>query len=69
MYTQTINEITDFFKRIDHALGITVPFQYCIHEKGKFPLCRSDEGLVIVPALFNHPDLRTDIRNVLMAEL
>lgn len=69
MYTQTVNYITNFFKRIDSALGITVPFQYCIKEKGKFPLFRSNEKLAIVPAFFNHPELSSDIRSVLMAEL
>lgn len=69
MHTQTINYIANFFRRIDSALGINVPFQYCIKERGKFPLYRSDDGLVIVPALFNHPELRSDIRSVLMAEL
>lgn len=69
MYTQTVNYITNFFKRIDSALGITVPFQYCIKEKGKFPLFRSNEKLAIVPAFFNHPELSNDIRSVLMAEL
>lgn len=61
MYTQTVNYITNFFKRIDSALGITVPFQYCIKEKGKFPLYRSNEKLAIVPAFFNHPELSKDI--------
>ena len=69
MYTQTVNYITSFFKRIDSALGITVPFQYCIKEKGKFPLYRSNKKLAIVPAFFNHPELSNDIRSVLMAEL
>lgn len=69
MYTQTVNYITNFFKRIDSVLGITVPFQYCIKEKGKFPLFRSNEKLAIVPAFFNHPELSNDIRSVLMAEL
>lgn len=69
MYTQTVNYITNFFKRIDSALGVAVPFQYCIREKGKFPLFRSNEKLAIVPAFFNHPELSNDIRSVLMAEL
>lgn len=69
MYTQTVNYIASFFENLDNALGLSVPFQYCVKDKGKFPLYRGDNGLVIVPAFFNHPDLNNDIRSVLLAEL
>lgn len=69
MYTQTVNYIASFFENLDNALGLSVPFQYCVKDKGKFPLYRGDIGLVIVPAFFNHPDLNNDIRSVLLAEL
>ena len=67
MSVSTIEYITNFYKKINSVLGLSMEFEYRIEEKGRFPLYKKDEELVIVPEFFNHKDLRDNVRKVVMA--
>lgn len=67
MSVTTVEYISNFFEKVNSALGLSMEFKYRIEEKGRFPLYRQEGELVIVPEFFNHKDLRDDVRKILMA--
>lgn len=69
MIAATVEYIANFFDKINKALGLLVEFDYQIKDKGRFPIYREEGKLVVVPEFFNHPDLRDNVRVVMMAEL
>lgn len=69
MTHDVITKVESFFDSINTLLGLSVSTKIEIVEKNKFPISMRDGVLVICPIFFEHPELREDVRKVLMAEL
>ena len=66
MIVSTVEYVTDFFERINKALGLSMEFKYQIEDKGKFPICRKNDTIVIVPKFFYHKDISNEQRKMMM---
>lgn len=69
MQNDAIYKVKNFFAEIDALLDLSVRPQIRVTEKSKFPICMDDDDLVVCPDFFEHPELRDNVRKVLMAEL
>ena len=69
MEHNAIRVIKNFFESVNSRFGLVVECEIQIFDFGKFPVCRKDGHIVVVPAFFEHPDLRDNVRKVLLSEL
>jgi len=69
MKNEAICQVESFFEEINSLLELSVKPQIGVTDKGKYPICMKDKELVVCPDFFKHPELRDNVRKVLMAEL
>ena len=69
MKNEAICQVESFFEEINSLLELSVKHQIGVADKGKYPICMKDKELVVCPDFFKHPELRDNVRKVLMAEL
>lgn len=69
MGNETIHKVETFFDEINTLLGLSVKIPISTAEKSKYPVCMQDNELVVCQDFFEHPELRNNVRKVLMAEL
>lgn len=67
MIVKTVEYVADYIERINKVLGLSMKFKYIIEDKGKYPLQRKAEDIVIVPAFFNHECLTNSQRKMMIA--
>lgn len=69
MKNEAICQVESFFEEINSLLELSVKPQIGVTDKGKYPICMKDKELVVCLDFFKHPELRDNVRKVLMAEL
>lgn len=69
MKNEAICQVESFFEEINSLLELSVNPPIGVTDKGKYPICMKDKELVVCPDFFKHPELRDNVRKVLMAEL
>lgn len=67
MIVSTVEYVTDYIEKINQALGLSTEFKYIIEDKGKYPLRRKADDIVLVPDFFNHDDLTDPQRKMIIA--
>ena len=67
MIVKTVEYVADYIERINRVLGLSMKFKYIIEDKGKYPLRRKAEDIVIVPEFFNHEGLTDSQRKMMIA--
>lgn len=67
MIVAAVKYVADYIERINKALGLSMEFKYIIEDKGKYPLRRKAEDIVIVPEFFNHEGLTDSQRKMMIA--
>lgn len=67
MIVATVEFVADYIERINKVLGLSMKFKYIIEDKGKYPLRRKAEDIVIVPEFFNHEGLTDSQRKMMIA--
>lgn len=67
MIVATVEYVADYIERINKTLGLSMKFKYIIEDKGKYPLRRKAEDIVIVPKFFNHEGLTDSQRKMMIA--
>ena len=67
MIVATVEFVADYIEKINKALGLSMKFKYIIEDKGKYPLRRKAEDIVIVPKFFNHEGLTDSQRKMMIA--
>ena len=69
MEHNAVKAVKEFFESVNSLLGLSVKCEIQVLERGKFPICRRNGCLAVVPLFFEHPDLKDNVRKVLMSEL
>lgn len=67
MIVTTVEYVADYIEKINKALGLSMKFKYIIEDKGKYPLRRKADDIVIVPKFFNHGCLTDSQRKMMIA--
>lgn len=66
MIVAAVEYVANHIERINKALGLSMKFKYIIEDKGKYPLRRKSEDIVIVPEFFNHERLTDSQRKMMI---
>lgn len=69
MEHNAVKTVKEFFESVNSHFGLSVNCDIQVLDHGKFPVCRRNGCLTVVPSFFEHPDLRDNVRKVLMSEL
>lgn len=69
MEHNAVKAVKKFFESVNSLLGLSVKCEIQVLDRGKFPICRRNGCLAVVPSFFEYPDLRDSVRKVLMSEL
>ena len=67
MIVAAVEYVADYIERINKVLGLSMKFKYIIEDKGKYPLRRKAEDIVIVPEFFNHKLLTESQKKMMIA--
>ena len=66
MIVAAVEYVADYIDRINKVLGLSMEFEYRIESKGKFPICRKGNDIVIVPEFFNHKEISEAQRKMMI---
>lgn len=66
MIVAAVKYVSNYVDRINQALGLSMKFKYRIDDKGKFPVRRKADDIVIVPAFFWHKDISDTQRKMMI---
>ena len=64
-----VDYVKNFFAELNKRLGLVVKCEIVEKEKDKFPICRRDGRLAVIPNFFNHAELSDEIKTTILAEL
>lgn len=67
MITASVEYVANYIERINKALELAMQFEYQIEDKGKYPIRRKGDDIVIVPTFLNHKDLTDSQKKMMIA--
>ena len=69
MNFSAVNYVKNFVADLNQRLGLNVECEIVEKVKDKFPVCRRNGKLAVIPNFFNHADLSDEIKTTMLAEL